>query len=57
MVCIEREAEDFLSVKEQEAVAKQIFGLISENSMQINGKQIELNWTGCSLALISEILP
>ena len=38
---IERETPDFLSVKEQEAVAKQVFDLISENSMQINGKRIE----------------
>ncbi len=38
---IEREAPDFLSVQEQEAVTKQVFDLILANQLEINGKQIE----------------
>ncbi|MBT6725057.1 MAG: hypothetical protein HOB20_17640 [Planctomycetaceae bacterium] len=38
---IEREDPDFLSVKEQEVVADQVFDVILGNQMQINGKQIK----------------
>lgn len=38
---IEREDPDFLSVKEQEVVGEQVFDLIRENSVRINGQPIE----------------
>ena len=38
---IEREDPDFLSVKEQEVVADQVFDVILGNQMQINGEEIK----------------
>ena len=38
---IERKDPDFLSVAEQEVVADQVFSLILENPLQINGRKVE----------------